>query len=105
VAAELSAATARAVEFIDVPDEGAKQGMIHSGVPEFVAEQIVAIFAMARHGAAEQVTTTVESLTGWPPRDIASFVRDHARLFAPVAAGAWRRAPTPLQGSSPPTRP
>jgi uncharacterized protein YbjT (DUF2867 family) len=90
VAAELSAATARAVEYVDVPDEGAKQGMIQRGLPEFVAEQVVNVFAMARQGAAEQVTATVESLTRRPPRDIAAFARQHARLFAPVAAGAGR---------------
>jgi uncharacterized protein YbjT (DUF2867 family) len=90
VAAELSAATARPVEFIDVPDEGATQGMIQGGLPGFVAEQIVTIFAMLRQGVGEQVTATVEALTGEPPRDFAAFARDHARLFAPVAEGVGR---------------
>jgi len=90
VAAELSAATARHVEYIDVPDEDAKQGMIQAGMPELVAEQVVKVFVMLREGAAEQVTTTVESLTGRPPRDFASFARDHAHLFAPAAVGAAR---------------
>ena len=45
---------------------------------------------MLRQGVAEQVTATVESLTGRPPRDFASFARDHARLFAPAAVGAGR---------------
>ena len=90
VAAELSAATARHVEYIDVPDEDAKQGMVQAGMPELVAEQVVKVFVMLREGAAEQVTTTVESLTGRAPRDFASFARDHADLFAPAAVGAAR---------------
>lgn len=90
VAAELSAATAREVEFIDVPDEGAKQGMIQAGLPDFVAEQVVAVFATLRQGVGEQVTATVESLTGSPPRDFASFAHDHSRLFVPAAVGAGR---------------
>jgi uncharacterized protein YbjT (DUF2867 family) len=90
VAVALSAATARQVEFIDVPDDIATQGMIQSGLPGFAAEQIVNVFAMLRLGVAEQVTATVESLTGRPPRDFASFARDHAGLFAPVAEGAGR---------------
>jgi uncharacterized protein YbjT (DUF2867 family) len=90
VAAELSAATARHVEYIDVPDEDAKQGMVQAGMPEPVAEQVVRVFVMLREGAAEQVTTTVESLTGRAPRDFASFARDHADLFAPAAMGAAR---------------
>ena len=90
VAAELSAATGSGVEFVDVPDDDATQAMIQSGLPGFVAEQLVNVFAMLRLGVAEQVTATVESLTGRPPRDFAAFARDHARLFAPVTEGAGR---------------
>lgn len=90
VAAALSAATGRAVEFIDVPDEAAKQGLIGAGLPDFVAEHVVRAFAMARQGVAEQVTPAVESLIGRPPRNVASFARDHARLFAPAAVVAAR---------------
>jgi uncharacterized protein YbjT (DUF2867 family) len=90
MAAELSAATAREVEFIDVSDEDAKQAMILGGLPGFAAEHVVSVFAMLRRGVAEEVTATVESLTGSPPRDFACFARDHALLFAPAAVGAGR---------------
>jgi uncharacterized protein YbjT (DUF2867 family) len=90
VAAELSAACAREVEYVDVPDEGAKQAMIEDGLPGFAAEQVVNVFMMLRQGVAEQVTATVEMLTGRPPRDFAAFARDHARLFVPAAVGAGR---------------
>lgn len=90
VAGELSAATARPVEYVDVPDEAAEQGLIQAGLPDFTARQVVEVFAMLRRGAGERVTATVESLTGSPPRDFAAFARDHAHLFAPVAVGAGR---------------
>ena len=90
LAAELSAAVGREIRFIDVPDEDAKEQMIRAGLPEFTAGQIVRLFAMLRAGVAEQVTATVESLTGRPPRDFASFASDHADLFAPAAIGAGR---------------
>jgi uncharacterized protein YbjT (DUF2867 family) len=90
VAAELTAATGSGVEFVDVPDDDATQAMIQSGLSGFVAGQLVNVFAMLRLGVAEQVTATVESLTGRPPRDFAAFARDHARLFAPVTEGAGR---------------
>jgi uncharacterized protein YbjT (DUF2867 family) len=90
VAAALSAATGRPVQFTDVPDEDAMHGLIQAGLPDVVAEQVVQVFAMARQGAAEQVTATVASLTGRPARGFASFARDHARLFAPAAVGAGR---------------
>ena len=56
IAAALTAATASEVEFIDLSAEDARLGMIEAGLPEFVAEQVGAIFAQARQGMAEQVT-------------------------------------------------
>jgi uncharacterized protein YbjT (DUF2867 family) len=90
VAAELSAATGRDVEFADVSDDDARAALVGAGLPEFVAEQIVAIFAMARLGVNADVTGTVESLTGRAPRDFAAFARDHAALFAPAAEAVGR---------------
>jgi uncharacterized protein YbjT (DUF2867 family) len=90
VASELSAATASRVEFVDVPGDAARQAMINDGMPGFVAEQIVAMFARLRQGVAAQVSPAVETLTGSAPRDFASFARDHAHLFAPTPATARR---------------
>jgi uncharacterized protein YbjT (DUF2867 family) len=90
VADELSAATAREVEYVDVPDKQAKQAMIQEGLSDFGAQQVVNVFAMLRQGVSAQVTSTVESLTGRSPRDFAAFARDHAHLFAPAAMGAGR---------------
>ena len=90
VAAGLSAATRSRVEFVDVPGDAAYQAMIGDGMPGFVAEQIVAMFARLRQGVAAQVSPDVETLTGSAPRDFACFATDHARLFAPAAAAARR---------------
>jgi uncharacterized protein YbjT (DUF2867 family) len=90
VAAGLSAATRSRVEFVDVPGDAAYQAMIGDGMPGFVAEQMIAMFAELRQGVAAQVSPAVETLTGSAPRDFASFATDHARLFAPAAAAARR---------------
>jgi uncharacterized protein YbjT (DUF2867 family) len=90
VAAEVSAATGREVQFVDVPGEAARAGMVAGGLPDFAARQIVEIFALAKRGVAAGVTTAVESLTGRPARDFAGFARDHARAFAPVGEAAAR---------------
>ena len=90
VAAGLSAATRSRVEFVDVPGDAAYQAMIGDGMPGFVAEQIVAMFARLRQGMATQVSPDVETLTGSAPRDFACFAADHARLFAPAAAATRR---------------
>jgi uncharacterized protein YbjT (DUF2867 family) len=90
VAAELSAATASTVEFVDVPGDAARQAMIGDGLPGFVAGQLVAMFDRLRQGAGAQVTDAVETLTGSAPRDFAAFAADHARLFTPVTIGGRR---------------
>jgi hypothetical protein len=64
--------------------------MIDDGMPGFVAEQIVAMFATLRQGVAAPVSPDVETLTGRAPRGFACFARDHARLFAPAAAPSRR---------------
>jgi uncharacterized protein YbjT (DUF2867 family) len=90
-AAALSAATGREVEFVDVPDEAALQGMVEAGLPAFVAEQVVTIFRQLRQGVAAQVTNAVESLTGSRPRTFAAYAREHAQLFQPIEAAAGAR--------------
>jgi uncharacterized protein YbjT (DUF2867 family) len=90
VAADLAAATGRAVRYVAVSDDEARQAMVHDGLPDFVAAQVVAVFAMLRRGVAERVTTTVEALTGRPPHSFRAFARDHAALFAPAVAGSAR---------------
>jgi uncharacterized protein YbjT (DUF2867 family) len=88
VAAELAAATGREVEFVDVPDEAARQALVDADVPEFVADQLVNVFRMLRRGAAAEVTDAVERLTGEPPRAFADFAREHAGAFVPAGVGA-----------------
>jgi uncharacterized protein YbjT (DUF2867 family) len=87
VAEELSAVAGRRVEFVAVPDEAARQGMIEQGMPEFVAGQIVAVFGFLRQGAQNRTTDTVRALTGREPRGFAKFARDHAGLFGHVQEG------------------
>jgi uncharacterized protein YbjT (DUF2867 family) len=90
VAVELSAATGRRVEFVDVPGDAAKQGLVEAGVPDFAAEQFVKIFEQLRQGVAEQVTDTIQLLTGSTPRNLAAFARDHAHVFEPAAVAGGR---------------
>jgi uncharacterized protein YbjT (DUF2867 family) len=88
-AAELSAAIGHDVRFEDVPDDVAREGILAAGLPELVAGQLLTIYGRLRAGDAEQVTNTVAALTGRPPRDFATFARDHASLLRPVEpAGA-----------------
>ena len=88
VAAELSAATGRDVEFVDVPDEDARRGDDRGGPAGLRRASRSSRSSRWRARASpSEVTGTVESLTGRPPRDFAAFAREHARLFAPGRRG------------------
>jgi uncharacterized protein YbjT (DUF2867 family) len=88
VAADLSVATGREIQFVDVPAEAAREGMLAAGMPPFVADQVVAIFEQLRQGAAEHTSDDVRTLTGRRPRSFADFARAHAALFAPSRSPA-----------------
>jgi uncharacterized protein YbjT (DUF2867 family) len=86
VAGYLSEAVGREIEYLNVPDEAALQGLTEQGLLEFVAAQIVTVFGVLRGGAQERTTDTVRSLTGLEPRGFAEFVSDHALLFGKEAS-------------------
>ncbi len=81
VAQQLSEATGRPVEFVDVPDEAAQQGLVAAGMPDWVVEHVGRLFPLIRQGAVEQTTGTVRALSGREARSFAEFARDHAPLF------------------------
>jgi uncharacterized protein YbjT (DUF2867 family) len=81
IARELSAATGRPVSYVDVPEPAARQGMVGAGLPEPVADAILAVFAVQRTGAMARTNETVLALTGREPRTVAGFVREHAAPF------------------------
>jgi uncharacterized protein YbjT (DUF2867 family) len=85
IAGALSNATGRAVEFIDVPDEAARAGMLEAGLPELVADFLVGLFGALRAGAHAVPTDTVRAVIGSEPRSLAEFAGDHAGAFGGMA--------------------
>jgi uncharacterized protein YbjT (DUF2867 family) len=81
IAEELSAATGRPVEFVDVPEEAARQGFVEAGMPAWLVEHLIELFRIIREGALEWTTDTVRVLTRREPRSFAEFAREHAGLF------------------------
>ncbi len=89
IADDLSAATGCRVEYVNVPDEHARQAMMDAGLTAMVADTIVAVFASQRAGSQALTIETVRALTGRRPRAFAQFARDHAALFgAAVPTGS-----------------
>jgi uncharacterized protein YbjT (DUF2867 family) len=81
IAAALADATGRDVEFVAVPDEAARAGMLAAGMPEWLADALVLAFVQLRAGAAADVTHTFEELTGRSPCSFADWARRHADAF------------------------
>jgi uncharacterized protein YbjT (DUF2867 family) len=80
-AEQLSAALGRPIEFVNVPDAVARDGMVQAGLPAWFADQLVILWQQLRRGAASTPTDVVRVLTGREPRSVADFVRDHAAAF------------------------
>jgi uncharacterized protein YbjT (DUF2867 family) len=78
-AAILGRAAGRPVRYVDVPEEAARQGMTAAGLPAFMVEGMLELYAVYRKGYAAQVTGTVELVLGRPARDFAAWVQAEAR--------------------------
>jgi uncharacterized protein YbjT (DUF2867 family) len=81
VAAHLSDATGRPIEFVDVPDDVAREAMLAAGMPPAVADFLVRLFRALRQGLDEKTSDTVRALTGAEPREFAAFAREYAGAF------------------------
>jgi uncharacterized protein YbjT (DUF2867 family) len=82
VAEEMSRATGRRVEFVNVADEAALGALLAAGLPDWLATSVVTLFELLRCGVGEQITDSIRLLTGREPRTIADFARDHAALLS-----------------------
>ena len=51
-------------------------------MPDWMAQNIVAVFGMLRQDPEAQVTGVVHALTGRQPRHLAEFLADHRAAFA-----------------------
>lgn len=83
IAAQLSDAADRTIQFVDVPDAAAREGLLKAGMPDWMADNLVTVFAILRKGFESHGTDAVRALTGRQPRGFAEFARDHAALFGP----------------------
>jgi uncharacterized protein YbjT (DUF2867 family) len=90
VAAALSAALSKPVQYVDVPLEAGKQAMLALGMPEWITDGFVELLADFSMNWGDRVSPAVEQLTGRPGRSIDEFARDFAAVFGrtPVAVGA-----------------
>ena len=81
VADELSGAAGRKIRHVDVAPEAAREGMISSGMPEWFAEALLALFAFGREDGLDVVTDAVSSVGRVEPRPFVSYARELAPTF------------------------
>jgi len=77
----LGAALGRPLQLVDVPPEGAKGGMVDSGMPAELADAVIASVAQAGTDHAMAVLPTVEEVTGRPARSFAEWAAAHLGAY------------------------
>lgn len=82
VAEVLGRVLGRAVRYEDVAPEQSRASLVHSGVPEWVADGLLELGQVARAGGAAGVTDEVQKATGRPARPLAEFLGEHRAAFA-----------------------
>ena len=87
VASELSNATGRPIEHVQIPHEAFIDGAAASGAPKEVVWMLDYLFATVLDGRNESLTDGVQRALGRPPRDFSDFARED---FAENAAAAVR---------------
>jgi uncharacterized protein YbjT (DUF2867 family) len=69
------------VEYIDVSGEQLRSGMVASGMPEWLADDLVTLYEIFRAGHGAQVSEAIPTVTGSPARTFKQFVTDYAPAF------------------------
>jgi len=81
LAAVLSKALGKDVNYVSVPIEAAKEAMLGMGFPEWLADTYCEYFQNYSEGGGDFVTDDVERVTGKPARSVETFARDFATYF------------------------
>lgn len=84
IAAELTSLTGRPIAYVSVTDAQTRDYLGGRGVPPFVIEQILAVFAHLRAGGQASITPAVTNLLGRPARTLREFLNAHAKAFTTV---------------------
>ena len=84
IAAELSTAAGRQIDYFPVPHQAFVAGVAESGAPEDVVWMLDYLFATVLDGRNAYLTDGVQRALGRPPKDFADYAREVA------ATGIWR---------------
>ena len=77
----IGAALGKTLRFVEVPAEGARMGMLKSGMDEAMADALLELMTSGRSGGEAHRTSTVRDVTGVAPRTFEAWVRAHLSAF------------------------
>ncbi|WP_101786882.1 NAD(P)H-binding protein [Nonomuraea indica] len=83
IAAAISAVLRRPVAYVDLPVPAMAAHLAGQGMPADAAHRLAALMAEVGDGRWATTTTTVEDITGRPPRSLTRFLAEHATAFLP----------------------
>ena len=81
VAERLSAVTGKAIRYVDVPPDKAREAQLARGVPPFLADALAELFAERRKGKESTVSHVMREKFGLEPTSFAEFARRNAAIF------------------------
>ncbi|HEY3262465.1 MAG TPA: SDR family oxidoreductase [Pseudonocardiaceae bacterium] len=78
----LSEVIGRRVEYVELPSDQFRANLAAAGLPDWLADGIVALYQAVRAGHAATVTNTVQDVLGRPARNYRQFAEARKGLFA-----------------------
>ncbi|MBD1398324.1 SDR family oxidoreductase [Pontibacter sp. JH31] len=81
MAAHLSEQTGKEIQFVDIPEEKARQAMRSQHMPEQIVDAMLELYVAHKSGKSSSVTNTVQEVTGRPPHTFQQFAKDYHECF------------------------
>lgn len=81
MAMQLGEATGKKIDFVDVPEDAARESLLAHHTPAPIVEAILELYAAYKAGKSAEVTEAVQELTGRPPHSFRQFASDYHECF------------------------
>ena len=88
VAAKISKATGRTVQYVDIPPDAQRKALLDMGMPDFMVTALLELQEYYASGKASRVDGTLESLIHRAPTKMNDFLKEFADQFREQAAKA-----------------
>lgn len=81
VAERLSAVLGKSIRYVNVAPEEARQANLSRGMPPYLADALVELFAERRRGKESRVSPVIPEVFGWQPTSFEAFARRNIAIF------------------------